>query len=98
MAAFFLLCYTESKLEDLEQKIYHEYNSVLGDYRYVVETARRYYLANSVDMVAKNQQGDIYFELTLDDAWVWDINREDRKIKHAHIITFKDVNIEELGQ
>lgn len=82
--------------DDLELQIYHEYNSVLKNFKYSVETQRRYYLANSVDLVAKNQNNDVYFELTLDDAWVWDVNRRDRRINHAHIITFKDVNIEEI--
>lgn len=63
-----------------------------------METERRFYLANRVDMQVRNEASDVYFEVTLDDAWVWDANRENRFIKHAHICTFKDVNIEELPQ
>jgi len=41
--------------------------------------------------------GDFYFELTLNDVWVWDIYRSDRFVKSVKIMTFKDINIEELG-
>jgi hypothetical protein len=78
--------------------LHAEYNQVLGSFRYAVETERRYYLANHVDMHARNQASDVYFELTLDDVWVFDANRQNRYLKHAHIVTFKDVNIEELPQ
>jgi hypothetical protein len=83
-------------VNELELDIYQEYNDLIGEFRYAVETERRYYLANVVNMNVKNQNNDVYFEVTLDDAWVWDINRKNRRIKHAHIISFKDVNIEEL--
>ena len=39
---------------------------------------------------------DIFFELTLTDAWVWDIYRPSRFVKSVRVVTFKDVNIEEL--
>ncbi|MDR1862208.1 MAG: DUF2469 domain-containing protein [Candidatus Ancillula sp.] len=84
-------------LEDAELEIHKEYNRLASSFRYSVETERRYYLANEVNLVVKNQNNDVYFEVTLDDAWVWDLNRAERRIKHAHIITFKDVNIEELS-
>ena len=35
-------------------------------------------------------------ELTLEDAWVWDIYRSSRFVKSVHVVTFKDVNVEEL--
>jgi len=30
-------------------------------------------------------------------VWVWDIYRSDRFVKSVKILTFKDINIEELG-
>jgi hypothetical protein len=40
----------------------------------------------------------VYFELELDDAWVWDMYRPARFVKRVKVMTFRDVNIEELEQ
>ena len=34
--------------------------------------------------------------ITMNDAWVWDIYRPARFVKSVRVVTFKDVNIEEL--
>jgi hypothetical protein len=31
------------------------------------------------------------------DVWVWDIYRTDRFVKNVRVLTFKDVNVEELS-
>ena len=62
----------------------------------MVETERRFYLCNSVELQARPVGNDIFFELTLTDAWVWDIYRPSRFVKSVRVVTFKDVNIEEL--
>ncbi|MDE2409374.1 MAG: DUF2469 family protein, partial [Actinomycetales bacterium] len=49
-----------------------------------------------VDFKRVDTPTDFYFELSLGDVWVWDMNRQDRFIKQVKIRTFKDVNIEEL--
>jgi hypothetical protein len=61
-----------------------------------VETERRFYLANSVEMTPRNADGEVYFELRLSDAWVWDMYRPARFVKQVRVVTFKDVNIEEV--
>jgi len=53
-------------------------------------------LTNDVDLQPRNVDGDVYFELTMRDAWVWDMYRPARFVKTVRVITFKDVNIEEL--
>jgi hypothetical protein len=40
---------------------------------------------------------DFYFELNLSDVWVWDIYRTDRFVNTVRVLTFKDVNVEELS-
>jgi hypothetical protein len=62
-----------------------------------VETERRFYLANEVTREVKERGNDFYFELTLNDVWVWDIYRSDRFVSTVTVLTFKDVNVEELG-
>jgi hypothetical protein len=38
----------------------------------------------------------VWFELELEDAWVWDMYRPARFVKRVKVMTFRDVNIEEL--
>ena len=89
--------------EDLEQyetemelQLYREYRDIVGQFSYVVETERRFYLANQVDLTVRSADGEVYFELALTDAWVWDVYRPARFVKTVRVVTFKDVNIEEL--
>ncbi len=81
---------------DVELKIYKEYRDVLPMFRYVIETERRFYLANGVDVATKQMDGSVYFELELTDAWVWDMYRPARFVKRVKVMTFRDINIEEL--
>ena len=34
----------------------------------------------------------------MDDVWVWDIYRPSRFVKRVRVVTFKDVNVEELNK
>jgi len=81
---------------DVELQIYKEYRDVLPLFRYVIETERRFYLANGVDVHTRQADGSLYFELELEDAWVWDMYRPARFVKRVKVMTFRDVNIEEL--
>jgi hypothetical protein len=81
---------------EIELQLYKEYKDVLRMFSHVVETERRFYLANSVEMNAKDENGRTYFEIKLADAWVWDMYRVNRFVSSVRIVTFKDVNIEEI--
>jgi hypothetical protein len=83
---------------EMELQLYREYRDVVGIFKYVVETDRRFYLCNSVDLKVRAEAGDAYFEVTMSDAWVWDMYRPARFAKNVKILTFKDVNIEELAK
>ncbi|MFA9431291.1 DUF2469 family protein [Egicoccus sp. AB-alg2] len=80
---------------DLELSLYREYRDVVRMFRYVVETERRFYLCNEVEVVP-HEGKDLWFELRLSDAWVWDMYRPARFIKQVRVLTFRDVNVEEL--
>lgn len=82
---------------EAELALYREYRDVVGLFRYVVETERRFYLANKVDLQVKSSGTDIYFEVVMADAWVWDVYRSARLVKNVRVVTFRDVNIEELA-
>jgi hypothetical protein len=83
---------------ELELQLYQEYKAVLPMFRYVVETERRFYLANDVKLDAKSEGGRTWFEIDLDDAWVWDMYRPARFVQKVRVVTFKDVNIEEVPE
>ena len=82
---------------EAELALYREYRDVVSQFQFVVETERRFYLANDVTQVVRERGNDFFFELTLTDVWVWDIYRSDRFVKSVKVLTFKDVNVEELG-
>ena len=81
---------------EIELQLYKEYKDVCPMFSFVVETERRFYLANGVRQTVRDQGGRTFIELELDDAWVWDMYRTSRFVESVRIITFKDVNIEEL--
>ena len=82
---------------EMELSLYREYKDIVGQFTYVVETERRFYLANAVEMIPRNTDGEVYFELRMSDAWVWDMYRPARFAKNVKVLTFKDVNVEELA-
>ena len=81
---------------EIELQLYREYRDVLPMFQFVVETERRFYLANEVTLVRQDTEHDFYFELTMNDVWVWDMYRPTRFVADVHVVTFKDVNVEEL--
>ena len=81
---------------EAELQIYKEYRDVLPMFRFVVETERRFYLANEVNVTKQESNGSIFFEIQLEDAWVWDMYRPARFLQKVRVMTFRDVNIEEL--
>ena len=83
---------------EVELQLFQEYRVVLGMFRYVVETERRFYLANEVKLEPKGEAPNNWFELELTDAWVWDMYRPARFVTSVKVVTFRDVNVEELPE
>ena len=83
---------------EIEHQLFQEYRDVAPTFQYVVETERRFYLANAVEQRVHDADGRPRIELELQDAWVWDMYRQTamRFVPSVRIVTFKDVNIEEL--
>ena len=80
----------------LELDLYREYKDVVDIFTYAVETERRFYLCNAVDVKVRTEGGDVYYEVSMGDAWVWDMYRPARFVKSAKVLTFRDVSIEEI--
>lgn len=83
---------------EMELQLYREYRDVVGLFSHVVETERRFYLCNAVDVKVRTDGGEVYFDVSMSDAWVWDVYRPARFVKNVRVVTFKDVNIEELAK
>ncbi len=81
--------------EERELELYREYRDVLPMFTYVIETERRFYLANKVD-VTHMDGGWVQVDLT--DAWVWDMFRPARFVSSVRVMTRRDVNVEELAR
>ena len=81
---------------EIELKLYEEYKAVMAMFSYVVETDRRFYLANEVDKRVVESAGTTHVELELRDAWVWDLYRQNRFVSQVSIVSFRDVNVETL--
>ena len=82
---------------DMELQLYREYRDIVAQYNFVVETERRFYLTNDVELTPRSADGEVYFEVAMRDAWVWDMYRPARFVKSAKVLTFRDVSIEEIA-
>jgi len=81
--------------EERELELYREYRDVLPMFQFVIETERRFYLANTVEVT---RQPDGWVQVDLADAWVWDMFRPARFVSTVRVMTRRDVNVEELGR
>jgi hypothetical protein len=79
-----------------ELHLAQEYQDVVGMFRFAVETDRRFYLANNVDVKVLSEGPRPIVEVVLIDAWVWDMYRKSRFVQRVRVLSFKDLNIEEL--
>lgn len=83
---------------EAELRMYEEYRDVLPLFKYAIDTERRYYLANEVEVKEKERNGTVFFEVSMRDAWVWDMYRPARFLKTVRVLSFRDVNVETLEQ
>jgi hypothetical protein len=83
---------------ELELALKREYQAVFSLFRYCVLTQDATYLCNKLEVhqAVPNAQGLPFFQLELEDVWVWDKNRPTRMIPRAKVFTGGDVTIEEL--
>ena len=92
----------EEELEDfeatLEMALVQEYRAVFSMFTYAVETDRRFYLANDVQISVLSNNSPTLLEVSLTDAWVWDMYRAARFVPSVRIHTFRDVNVERLPE
>jgi hypothetical protein len=81
---------------ELELRLKKEYTAVFGLFRYCVLTQDATYLCNKLDFTYSPQPHYPFFQLKMEDVWVWDKNRPTRIIPRAEVYTATDVTVEEL--
>ena len=81
---------------ELELRLKKEYADVFGLFRYCVLTQDATYLCNKLDLQYAPQPSYPFFQIKMEDVWVWDKNRPTRIIPRAEVYTSSDVTIEEL--
>jgi hypothetical protein len=79
---------------EIELELFKEYRDVVPMFRYVIETDRRFYLANRIERISAPGANFIEYELT--DAWVWDMYRQSRFLAKVTISTTQVITVEEL--
>jgi hypothetical protein len=80
----------------LELALKKEYTAVFSLFRYCVLTQDATYLCNRLELKPMPQAHYPYFQLKMEDVWVWDKNRPTRMIPRAEVNTTGDVTVEEL--
>jgi hypothetical protein len=80
------------KSEDLKEQsagreleVRDEFRAVLPLFRYRVQVGNAEYLANNVQVEVTKSADSVYFDVTLTDAWVWDINLPVRTVSKVMI-------------
>src|SRR4029078_6881044 len=81
---------------ELELRLKKEYADVFGLFRYCVLTQDATYLCNKLDLQYAPQASYPFFQIKMEDVWVWDKNRPTRIIPRAEVYTSSDVTVEEL--
>src|SRR3954465_8127813 len=84
---------------ELELALKREYQAVFALFRFCVLTQDATYLCNPLagQPAAPPAAGGLpFFQLELEDVWVWDKNRPTRIIPRAKVFTSGDVTVEEL--
>jgi hypothetical protein len=82
----------------IEFGLVQEYRDVIALFSHIIETERRFYLANDVSVTVHEAAHPALIELNLKDAWVWDMYRPARFVPEVRVLTTKDVNIERLPE
>ena len=80
---------------DAQLALYREYRDVMSLFTHAVDTDRRFYLANHVEVIPRVSDGTVYFEVLMSDVWVWDVFRTNRFVKTVRVLSTHDVNVEE---
>ncbi len=78
--------------------LYNEYRDAARVFKYYVETELRAYLANEVTVTPHTGQGGVYFEVRMDDVWIYEAERLNRFVPEATVWAVGDVHVQRLKE
>ena len=81
---------------EVELELYREYRAVFPMFRYVVETERRFYLANNVKVTPSRVPGPPTSRSSSATPGSGTCTARRRFVSSVHVVTYKDVNVEAL--
>jgi hypothetical protein len=81
---------------ELELRLKREYSAVYSLFRYCVLTGDGTYLCNKLDLQYVPQPAYPFFQVKMEDVWVWDKSRPTRMLPRVELYTSGDVTVEEL--
>jgi hypothetical protein len=81
---------------ELELRLKREYSAVYSLFRYCVLTQDATYLCNTLDFQYVPQPSYPFFQIKMEDVWVWDKSRPTRMLPKVQVFTTGDVSVEEL--
>src|SRR5262249_49824459 len=79
---------------ELELRLKKEYSAVYSLFRYCVLTQDATYLCNKLDLQYVPQPAYPFFQVKMEDVWVWDKNRPTRMIPRVEVMSLSDVTVE----
>lgn len=83
---------------ELEITLKKEYSDVFRLFRFCVTTSEATYLCNKLKMEFLPHSSYLFFDIRMEDMWVWDRNRPTRIVPKAQIYTTGDITVEQLQE
>lgn len=81
---------------ELEYRSLREFQEVLKVFAYCVDLPRGLYLCNKMKVIPKKNDTEMFFEVSMEDVWVGDRERENHFVPSVKVYTFGDVHVESL--
>jgi hypothetical protein len=76
--------------------LYNEYRDAARVFTYYVETELRAYLANEVKVTPHNEGGGVFFEVVMEDVWIYEAERLNRFVPLTTVWAVGDVHVQKL--
>lgn len=76
--------------------LYNEYRDAVRLFAWYVETELRAYLCNDVTVTPHASDGGVYFEVSMNDVWIYEAERISRFVPEAKVWAMSDVHVQRL--
>jgi len=76
--------------------LYNEYRDAVRLFTWYVETELRAYLCNEQTVTPHVGEGGVYFEVVMNDVWIYEAERISRFVPEARVWAVSDVHVQRL--